>query len=144
LVRFTRPCTNRIDTRSKKHGKPICIPAGDFWYIGDDEWFRSMNHPGSHPSTQGEWQPLEFNFEHLQCAALLHTGKVLAFGGSGNDPEHLTHPFPAEIWDPVSGERKSLDQPWLATLFCAGHTFLPDGRLLVAGGPFDTTNSLAV
>jgi hypothetical protein len=135
---------NWIDTRSKKHGKPICNPAGDFWYIGYYEWIRSMNHPGSHPSTQGEWQPLEFSFEHLPVhVALLHTGKVLAFGGSGNDPEHLNHPFPAEIWDPVTGERKSLDQPLAGDLFCAGHTFLADGRLLVAGGTFRYDKLLA-
>jgi hypothetical protein len=52
----------------------------------------------------------------------------------GNDPDHLSSPYPAELWDPATGERKTLDQPLGGDLFCAGHTFLSDGRLLVAGG----------
>ena len=69
-------------------------------------------------------------------AALLHTGKLLYFSGSGNDPEKFPYQkMETRLWDPADGSiapvpvhRKQRD------LFCAGHCFLPDGRLLVAGG----------
>src|SRR3990172_1032516 len=87
------------------------------------------------PARSGAWQAIQHRFKHLPVhIALLHTGKVLAFGGSGNDPDQLSNPFPAELWDPATGERKSLDQPLAGDLFCAGHATLADGRLLVAGG----------
>ena len=55
----------------------------------------------SDPSVYGEWEPIKYRFQHLPVhIALLHTGKVLAFGGSGNDPNYLDNPFPAEIFEP--------------------------------------------
>lgn len=53
---------------------------------------------------------------------LLRTGKVLAFGKFGD-------PY---VYDPANGSFKAV--PAGANLFCSGHAFLPDGRLLVAGG----------
>jgi hypothetical protein len=91
-----------------------------------------------HVDTQaqiGEWQPIHYRFKSLPVhVALLHTGKVLAFGGSGNDQERLKQPWPAEVWDPQTGEVHHIDQELAGDIFCAGHSFLPDGRLLVAGG----------
>ena len=66
--------------------------------------------------------------------ALLDTGKVLAFGGSGNDPRNEGRPLPAELFDPKTGTITEVGQPLAGDVFCAGHAFLPDGRLLVAGG----------
>ena len=74
--------------------------------------------------------------------ALLHTGKVLAFGGSGNDEHNLHNPLPAEIFDP-GGSTKHRGEVFeipntgvQGDIFCAGHAFLPDGRLLIAGGTY--------
>jgi hypothetical protein len=53
---------------------------------------------------------------------LLTTGKVLSWGKAG-DPQ---------IWDPTTETFTTVLAP--SWLFCAGHDFLPDGRLLVAGG----------
>ncbi len=53
---------------------------------------------------------------------LLPTGKVLSWGLAGAP----------QIWDPSTGEFTSAASPEL--LFCSGHTFLPDGKLLVTGG----------
>ncbi len=67
-------------------------------------------------------------------AALLHTGKVLLIAGSGNDPNQFSAgTFKTAIYDPATGAlRSDIATPY--DLFCAGHAFLPDGRLLVAGG----------
>ncbi|HLE53298.1 MAG TPA: galactose oxidase-like domain-containing protein [Anaerolineales bacterium] len=95
------------------------------------------------PARSGAWQAIQHRFKHLPIhMALLHTGKVLAFGGSGNDPDRLADPYPAEIFDPQTGEVHSLNQPLGGDLFCAGHTFLADGRLLVAGGTFKYNKKL--
>jgi hypothetical protein len=52
-------------------------------------------------SIYGYWEPIKYKFKHLPVhMALLHTGQVLAFGGSGNDPRYLKNPFPADIFEP--------------------------------------------
>jgi hypothetical protein len=67
-------------------------------------------------------------------AALLRTGKVLLIAGSGNDPDQFAAgSFRTAIYDPATDTmRSNVATPY--DLFCAGHAFLPDGRLLVAGG----------
>ncbi|MFJ7064983.1 galactose oxidase-like domain-containing protein [Streptomyces sp. NPDC101115] len=66
-------------------------------------------------------------------AALLHTGKVLLIAGSGNDQKKFdAGTFETVLWDPVKNTFKSIPTP--EDFFCSGHTQLPDGRLLVAGG----------
>jgi hypothetical protein len=88
------------------------------------------------PRAVGEWEPVKYHFEYLPVhVALLHTGKVLGFGGTGND-ETAKAPHPAEIFDPETGEARSVGQELGCDLFCAGHTFLPNGKLLVAGGTY--------
>jgi hypothetical protein len=78
---------------------------------------------------------------------VLPTGKVL-FWGRRNPPatsdfpslnQHQTHAF---IWDPATplaaakptGNQPTDSQGNPINLFCSGHTFLADGRLLVTGG----------
>ncbi len=56
-------------------------------------------------------------------AHLLPNGKVLTYGRMPNAPV---------LWDPASGMFQSMAVP--GDLFCSGHSLLPDGRLLVAGG----------
>ncbi|MFR9673818.1 galactose oxidase-like domain-containing protein [Streptomyces sp. TR02-1] len=66
-------------------------------------------------------------------AALLHTGKVLLVAGSGNDAAMFdARTFRTVLWDPADNTFTNIPTP--ADLFCAGHTQLPDGNLLVAGG----------
>ena len=53
------------------------------------------------PAQKGLWEPVKYYFRHLPVhLALLHTGKVLAFGGSGNDETRLDSPYPAEVFEP--------------------------------------------
>ncbi|WBB62987.1 kelch motif-containing protein [Streptomyces sp. WMMC500] len=84
----------------------------------------------------GSWQvqdtpdSYELNAIH---ATLLHTGKVLLIAGSGNEQEQFdAGTFRTVLWDPVENSYEEISTP--ADLFCAGHTQLADGRLLVAGG----------
>jgi hypothetical protein len=103
---------------------------------------------------KGVWRLLPYFSEVLPVhAALLHTGKVLFFAGSGNNvfrfqPAFLGNEtqqiFTSVVWDPTSNilDSKAFHAPTtfrrpdgtVVDFFCCGHTFLPDGRLLVAGG----------
>jgi hypothetical protein len=74
----------------------------------------------------------------------MHTGKVLMVAGSGNSKgDFQAGTFKTSIWDPTTGSFTAVATPWDA--FCAGHAFLPDGELLVAGGnagyPDPSTNN---
>lgn len=102
-------------------------------------------HATDDPARAGQWDPVEHRFSHLPIhAALLHTGKVLAFGGSGNDQYRLDDPYPAELFDPAAGTVETVAQELAGDVFCAGHAFLGDGRLLVAGGTHEYDGRLAL
>jgi hypothetical protein len=84
----------------------------------------------------GHWSMLTVP-DHLRVnaihAALLRTGKVLIIAGSGNDRKHFdAGKFRTILWDPETDEFTRVKTP--TDMFCAGHTFLPDGKLLIAGG----------
>jgi hypothetical protein len=65
--------------------------------------------------------------------ALLDTGKLLIIAGSGNDRQMFdAGTFRTLLYDPNTGQTKLIPTP--TDLFCGGHAFLPDGKLLVAGG----------
>ena len=70
-------------------------------------------------------------------AALLPNGHVLTWGRSDRQPS---------VWTPpatVGGAGSFVSMPETSDLFCSGHTFLPDGRILIAGG-HSGTNSLGI
>jgi galactose oxidase len=78
-------------------------------------------------------------------AHLLPTGKILYWGrrkefGSVQFDTLNDHACQTYILDPDTGQsRETANQPVLkdgstVNLFCSGHTFLPDGRLMVVGG----------
>lgn len=81
-------------------------------------------------ATMGEWTapiPWPIVAVHLH---LLPDGRVLSWGHWG-DPQ---------IWDPATG---GFTPASTATMvFCSGHAFLPDGRLLVTGGHLDDQRGL--
>ena len=77
----------------------------------------------------GEWVPVSDSPVFVVHAAVLRTGKVLLFSGTAE----TIYPLVSHTWDPAT-ETFSVAQPYGEDLFCSGHTFLADGRLLVAGG----------
>jgi hypothetical protein len=68
-------------------------------------------------------------------AVLLPDGRVAYFSGSEhNVDQHKAGQFDhSRVWDPTTGETAHIASPH-HDLFCCGHAFLADGRLLVAGG----------
>ena len=92
---------------------------------------------------KGKWKVIEPRFKHLPVhVALLHTGKVLGFGGSGNDENKIARWDPPEIYEPdYTGqtEGKTYEIPGdtiEGDIFCVGQAFLPDGKLFIAGGTY--------
>lgn len=83
---------------------------------------------------QGQWRTLPYTMPVNPIhVALLHTGKVLAIGGSENyAPEFAAGEFRAAILDPVAGTVTAENIPW--DMFCNGLSQLADGRILIAGG----------
>jgi hypothetical protein len=93
---------------------------------------------------QGEWRVSNPSPVRAAHVALLPTGKVLLVAGSGNNINDFNAgTFTTSLWDPTTDTFESVATPWDA--FCAGHAFLPDGDLLVAGGttayPGPSTNN---
>nr|WSX49732.1 kelch motif-containing protein [Streptomyces sp. NBC_00974] len=84
----------------------------------------------------GSWElvglPDEYKINAMH-AALLHTGKVLLIAGSGNDQRNFDRgTFSTVLWDPKDDTFKKIPTP--EDFFCSGHSQLPGGQLLVAGG----------
>ena len=66
-------------------------------------------------------------------AALLYTGKVLIVAGSGNNQGNFNAGrFESVVWNPANNTFKLIHTP--SDMFCGGQEFLPDGKLLIAGG----------
>ncbi len=85
---------------------------------------------------KGHWSilnvPSKFQVNAVH-AALLYTGKVLIIAGSGNNLGYFkAGTFKSILWDPATDKFKLIHTP--SDMFCGGHSFLPDGRLLIAGG----------
>ncbi|MET0401176.1 MAG: galactose oxidase-like domain-containing protein, partial [Cystobacter sp.] len=79
------------------------------------------------PAVVGEWSPVPafpITATHLH---LLPTGQVMFYG------EFEEGLKPPQLWDPATAQLSPLPVPDY-NIFCTGHSFLPDGRLLVTGG----------
>lgn len=77
--------------------------------------------------------------------ALARTGKIVMFSGDQHNqaqneanPQDLNH---CELFDCVTYALTKIDAP-TTDVFCAGHAFLPDGRLLVMGGTEEFTQAV--
>jgi Domain of unknown function (DUF1929)/Carbohydrate binding module (family 6) len=82
----------------------------------------------NNPFEAGQWSSV-MKWDHVAThAALMPNGKVLMWGASGDNITSI----PSYLWDPTSKQTSKIQSP--ANLFCAGHSLLPDGRLLAVGG----------
>jgi hypothetical protein len=94
------------------------------------------------PETYGQWQTLPYDTQmpggvsvDVGHAALLHNGKVLFIPADYNNDG-----WPTPIWDPTDEVNPVFQYPARNpdyALFCGGHSFLSDGKLLVVGGGGD-------
>jgi galactose oxidase len=78
----------------------------------------------------GQWSPVYPSPIVQLHLHLLPNGTTLSWGLLG-------HP---QVWDPATGAFTAVPSP--ALLYCSGHDFLPDGRLLVAGGHISDDHGL--
>jgi hypothetical protein len=106
------------------------------------------------PAQYGRWDIQTFHSGVLAVhTAVLPNSKVLFFAGSGSSRTRFESPvfgneaqkvYLSAVWDPGASPANNANFFHPATLrtangkpfdfFCAGHEFLADGRLLVAGG----------
>ncbi|GAA4951395.1 galactose oxidase early set domain-containing protein [Actinoplanes utahensis] len=104
--------------------------------LAADRYHEFTINRDSYKQKFGHWSllrvPADFRVNAIH-AAMLRTGKVLIIAGSGNNRDDFeAGTFRTVLWDPRTDEFTEVPTP--TDLFCAGHTFLPDGNLLVAGG----------
>jgi len=90
----------------------------------------SDSHNDDH-AAQGRHESIHLDTVAVHLA-LLRTGKIIAF--TGDDARIGDWNIgKSSLWDPANSDVKE-NPPLARNLFCAGHCFLSDGRLLVAGG----------
>jgi hypothetical protein len=133
-------------------GQPaLLILASDHPASGSVGFYTTVSLTES-PEVHGQWEVLDFNSEVLAIhAAMLHTGRVLFFSGSGNNTARVADPafgdvaagmYTSVVWDPQAPDGQNFDHPPTIyrqdgrpfDFFCGGDTFLADGRVLSAGG----------
>ncbi len=100
------------------------------------------------PAQVGRWDAV-FPLPNVAIHAHLLPDATVLFWGRRDDPngsmnDHFCTPH---VWNPATGATTPTARPALAdgttvNLFCSGHTFLPDGRLLVAGGHLTDGNGV--
>jgi hypothetical protein len=88
-----------------------------------------MARAADDPSSVGQWSAQIPVGVIGVAASLLHNGKVLMWesreGGIGSR---------ARLFDPTTNATQDVSMTYARNIFCAGSSFLPDGRLLVTGG----------
>lgn len=118
----------------------VCALAGmngpAIWGYASDQYYTYKINKPEYKAKNGHWDevsvPKEYRINTIH-AALLHTGKVLLVAGSGNNAANFkAKSFRSVLWDPKANTFQNIPTP--KDLFCSGHTQLPDGNLLVAGG----------
>ena len=82
--------------------------------------------PAVNPAMQGRWDPVFTTPVVAVHTHLLVNGKVLLWGDTG----------PAQLWSTGTG---FVPLAKTRQIYCSGHTFLPDGRIMVVGGTGPST-----
>jgi galactose oxidase len=104
--------------------------------------------PVESSAQKGLWGPV-FPLPNVAVHAhLLPDGRVLMWGRRDRADQSLdVHECTPFVWDPATGNVQDTPKPTMAdgtpvNLFCSGHSFLPDGRLLVVGGHWKDSQGL--
>lgn len=121
-----------LDISNVSYQNGAIIHQWDYLDGTNQQWQLRSVAPGSDPrSRTGEWSdPVGWPFVAVH-AHLLPNRKVLAWAGENTaSPAHRTDVW---LWNPADGSFAEADNNSL-DLFCSGHSFLTDGRLLVTGG----------
>jgi hypothetical protein len=84
-------------------------------------------------ATTGKWDAVIHPWAIVPLhMSLMPNGKIIAWGKYEANSTTMAMP---RIWDPTTGDPIGAPMIQLDTmLFCAGHTLMPDGRLMVSGG----------
>lgn len=91
--------------------------------------------PVSSPGQLGQWGPCEELETVPVHINLLPNGKLLYWGRDKHpDTWDTAGSCNTYVWDPITKVRSGPIINGTTNLFCSAHSFLPDGRLLVAGG----------
>jgi hypothetical protein len=92
--------------------------------------------PWRNPAAASQWEMLDAQFEGAAThVALLPTNKIFAYGGSSLEQSLLDSPPPAELLDLATWRTSKVAMHNVKVdIWCGGHTFLADGRLLFVGG----------
>ena len=116
---------------------PLSVSALSRWH-----YERTINSY-EYRSTYGSWElvdlPQEFKTNTIHAASL-PTGKVLLVAGSGNNRKAFNafhdegdiQVLKTVLYDPETNQAKHIETP--SDLFCAGHTLMQTGNVLIAGG----------
>jgi galactose oxidase len=116
----------------------------------DEATARAMpfTFPVENSAVKGQWGPV-FQLPNVAVHAhVLPNSRVLMWGRRDHPNDSLdVHECTPFVWNPQDGKTTNTPQPKLAdgtpvNLFCSGHAFLPDGRLLVVGGHFADSDGL--
>lgn len=120
----------------------ICLVIGFTLLIGAQSMSPVLNKTKAASATAafeplqsigGQWSsPLGMPTIPIHTS-LLPNGKLLIWGRDKVNNADIANSTGAWIYDPNFGSFTSVSN-FTTNLFCAGHSFLPDGRLLVAGG----------
>ena len=116
---------------------PVALYSGDSLLVvrpnDHDTCEPAVGEPGlavATGSAAGQWSaPFDWRIVALHVS-LLPNGKVLSWGKYGD----------SYLWNPGDGAFTALSDPYW--LFCAGHSLLPDGRVLAAGGHISDDHGL--
>ncbi len=105
----------------------VLLSASFVWF----DFWRGVGAQSPSPAAVGQWAPLQqMSFESVHSVLLPATGKILFWPAFdlGNNPN---------TWDPATGNVMPLP-PASYNIFCAGHSILPNGQVLITGGDYTT------
>jgi len=106
---------------------PLLAPGLSAAYTSHQE------HRPAVEASRGVWDITGDTGSRTVHAVVLHTGKVLLMAGSGNSQSAFdAKSFTTTLWDPATNTTRTVRTPW--DVFCAGHSFLSNGDVLIAGG----------